>query len=426
MVLRGHFRWRSTPDPSPCWIERAVFGMTPVRRGRIFSSDSSNLARESSIKGCMQRTWLSLILPALLLSCTSAQKAELNFRDLKTPGGFHVSEFAKVDSPRMLAFSAAGTLVVTDTPSGEVVALPDPKHTGKAERVVKVLEGLNEPHGIAFHEGKLYVAENDKLRYWDWDEGSLKATNPKLVAKLPAGGGHSTRSIVIHNGKLYVSAGSTCNVCVEKDPRRAAVTEVHLDGSSERVFATGLRNAVGVAVNAKTNSVWATVNGRDMLGDDLPPEVIVDLGQTGGDFGWPYCYGKQVPDREFTKAGDDRCKKTIPPKVEMQAHSAPLGLTFYDGKMFPEEYRGNIFVAFHGSWNRSVPTGYKIVRVKLDAKGQPVGGAEDFITGWLELGTGGQKSKWMGRPAGVATAPDGSLYITDDGAGEVYRVTWGK
>ena len=281
----------------------------------------------------------------------------------------------------MLAFSAAGTLVVTDTPSGEVVALPDAKHTGKAERVVKVLEGLNEPHGIAFHEGKLYVAENDKLRYWDWDEGSLKATNPKLVAKLPAGGGHSTRSIVIHNGKLYVSAGSTCNVCVEKDPRRAAVTEFHLDGSSERVFATGLRNAVGVAVNAKTNSVWATVNGRDMLGDDLPPEVIVDLGQTGGDFGWPYCYGSQIPDREFTKAGDDRCKKTIPPKVEMQAHSAPLGLTFYDGKMFPEEYRGNIFVAFHGSWNRSVPTGYKVVRVKLDAKGQPVGGAEDFITG---------------------------------------------
>ena len=326
----------------------------------------------------------------------------------------------------MLAFSAAGTLVVTDTPSGEVVALPDPKHTGKAERVVKVLEGLNEPHGIAFHEGKLYVAENDKLRYWDWDEGSFKATNPKLVAKLPAGGGHSTRSIVIHNGKLYVSAGSTCNVCVEKDPRRAAVTEFNLDGSGEKVFATGLRNAVGVAVNPKTNSVWATVNGRDMLGDDLPPEVIVDLGHTGGDFGWPYCYGNQVPDREFTKAGDERCKKTIPPKVEMQAHSAPLGMTFYDGKMFPEEYRGNIFVAFHGSWNRSVPTGYKVVRVKLDAKGQPVGGAEDFITGWLELGTNGQKSKWMGRPAGVATGPDGSLYITDDGAGEVYRVTWGK
>src|SRR5678815_524929 len=199
-----------------------------------FSGNSSIPSAASSIKKNMQRTWLSLTLPLLLLSCTSAQKAELNFRDLKTPGGFHVSEFAKVDSPRMLAFSAAGTLVVTDTPSGEVVALPDPKHTGKAERVVKVLEGLNEPHGIAFHEGKLYVAENDKLRYWDWDEGSLKATNPKLVAKLPAGGGHSTRSIVIHNGKLYVSAGSTCNVCVEKDPRRAAVMEFNLDGSGEK------------------------------------------------------------------------------------------------------------------------------------------------------------------------------------------------
>jgi glucose/arabinose dehydrogenase len=374
----------------------------------------------------MRRTSFSFVLAALLVSCSTAQKTNLNFANLQSPEGFRITEFAKVDAPRMLVFSPGGTLVVSDAASGEVIALPDPSHNGKAARNVTVLEGLNEPHGLAFHEGKLYVAENDKVRRWDWDDANLKATDPRKLADLPAGGGHSTRSIVIHNGKMYVSAGSTCNVCFEKDPRRAAVTEYNLDGTGQRIFATGLRNAVGVAVNPRTKTVWATVNGRDMLGDDLPPEVIVDLGQNGGDFGWPYCYGNQVPDREFVKPGDDRCKKTVPPKVEMQAHSAPLGLTFYEGKMFPEEYRGNIFVAFHGSWNRSAPTGYKVVRVKLDAQGQPIGGAEDFLTGWLQPAANGHKAKWMGRPAGVAVGPDGSLYVSDDGAGEIYRVTWGK
>lgn len=374
----------------------------------------------------MQRTWLSFLLPLVLLSCTNAQRTTLNFKDLTAPAGFHISEFAKVDAPRMLVFSPGGVLLVSDSASGEVLALPDPKKTGKADRSVTLLAGLNEPHGIAFHQGQLYVAENDKVRRYDWDETNLKATNPRQLIDLPKGGGHSTRSIVIHGGKMYVSVGSTCNVCIEKDPRRAAVLESNLDGTGQKVFAKGLRNAVGIAVNPTTDTVWATVNGRDWLGDDLPPEVIVDLGKNGGDFGWPYCYGKQVPDREFTKPGDDRCAKTIPPKVEMQAHSAPLGLAFYTGSMFPEEYRGNIFVAFHGSWNRKQPTGYKVVRVKLDAQGQPAGGAEDFITGWLQIPGDGKKSKWMGRPAGVAVGPDGSLYITDDGAGEIYRVTWGK
>ena len=391
-----------------------------------YSINESIPSRPCSIQSRMRRTWLSFLFTAVLISCSTAQKTNLNFNNLHAPEGFHITEFAKVDAPRMLAFSPGGTLVVSDAASGEVIALPDPTHTGKAARNVKVLDGLNEPHGIAFHEGKLYVAENNQVRAWDWDDANLKAANPKHLADLPRGGGHSTRSIVINNGKMYVSAGSSCNVCIEKDPRRASVMEFNLDGSGQRIFGKGLRNAVGLAINPKTNTVWADINGRDMLGDDLPPEVIVDLGQSGGDVGWPFCYGNQVPDREFTKPGDDRCKKTIPPKVEMQAHSAPLGMTFYQGTMFPEEYRGNIFVAFHGSWNRSVPTGYKVVRVKLDAQGQPVGGAQDFITGWLQPAADGRKPKWMGRPAGVAFGPDGALYVSDDGAGEIYRVTWSK
>jgi len=355
-----------------------------------------------------------------------AEKSRFDLARLKAPPGFHLSVFAEeVDGARMMAFSPGGVLLVSESGEGKVVALPDPKHAGKAERTVNVLSGLNEPHGLAFYEGKLYVAENDKVRRYDWDEANLRASNPKPLADLPGSGGHSTRSLAFHGSKIYVASGSSCNVCIEKDPRRAAVVEFNPDGSGQKVFAKGLRNVVGVAVNPKTDTVWATVNGRDMLGDDLPPEVIVDLGKDGGDFGWPYCYGDRVPDSKFTKPGDNRCKSVIGPKVQIQAHSAPLGLAFYDGSEFPAEYRNNIFVAFHGSWNRSVPTGYKVVRVKLDDKGQAQGGAEDFITGWLAPGET-KKGRWMGRPVGIVFGSDGAMYVSDDAAGVIYRVTYAK
>ena len=307
---------------------------------------------------------LALLVPTDL---AHAEKTGFDLEQLKAPPGFHISVFADhVDGARMLVFTPGGVLLVSESGAGKVVAVPDSKHAGKAEPTVTVLDGLNEPHGLAFDEGKLYVAENDKVRRYDWDEANLRASNPKTLADLPTGGGHSTRSIVFHSGKMYLSAGSSCNVCIEKDPRRATVMQFNPDGSGQKIFAKGLRNAVGLAVNPKTDTVWVTVNGRDWLGDDLPPETIYDLGKDGGDAGWPYCYGDRVPDSNFTKPGDDRCQKVIEPKVQMQAHSAPLGLAFYEGSAFPAEYRNNIFVAFHGSWNRSVPTGYKVVRIKLD------------------------------------------------------------
>jgi glucose/arabinose dehydrogenase len=355
-----------------------------------------------------------------------AEKTRFDLAQLKAPGGFHISVFARdIDGARMMVFSPGGVLVVSEIGEGKVVALPDPQHSGTAAKTTTVLEGLNEPHGLAFYEGKLYVAENDKLRRYDWDEANLRASNPKTLTDLSGPGGHSSRTIVMHGGKMYVSAGSSCNVCIEKDPRRAAVTEYNLDGTGQKIFAKGLRNAVGLAINPKTDTVWATVNGRDNLGDDVPPEIIVDLGKSGGDFGWPYCYGDHVPDPNFTKPGDNRCQSVIGPKVQMQAHSAPLGLAFYEGSQFPAEYQNNIFVAFHGSWNRSIPTGYKVVRVKLDDKGQPVGGAQDFITGWLAPGET-RKGRWMGRPVGVVFGSDGAMYISDDSAGVIYRVTYAK
>ena len=366
------------------------------------------------------------VLLALALSLSAhAEKTAFDLNRIKLPTGFHIGVFAEVDGARMMAFSPGGTLVATASGEDKVVALPDPRHTGKAERLVTVLDGLREPHGIAFYKGQLYIAEHDKVLRYDWDEASLRASHPTTLTDLPTGGGHSTRTLLFHGDKMYVSAGSSCNVCIEKDPRRAAVAEYNPDGSGQRIFAKGLRNAVGMAVNPKTDTVWVTVNGRDWLGDDLPPEVVIDLGQNGGDGGWPYCYGDRVPDPNFTKPGDDRCQSVIPPRVQMQAHSAPLGLAFYDGKMFPPEYRNNVFIAFHGSWNRSVPTGYKVVRVKLDDKGQPVGGAEDFITGWLAPAET-KRGRWIGRPVGIVFGSDGAMYVSDDGGGMVYRVTWAK
>ncbi len=378
----------------------------------------------------MKRSFLSTSLAYLLLllfpSLGRAEKTRFDLNQLKLPDGFHIAVFAdNVDGARMLTFTPGGVLLVSESGEGKVVALPDPGHTGKASRTVEVLSGLNEPHGVAFYEGKLYVAENDKVRRYDWEEANLRATNPKTLADLPTGGGHSTRTLLFHGGKMYVSAGSSCNACIEKDPRRATVMEFNPDGTGQKIFAKGLRNAVGLAVNPKTDTVWVTVNGRDMLGDDIPPETIYDLGKGGVDAGWPYCYGDRIPDSNFTKAGDNRCQSVIEPKVQMQAHSAPLGLAFYEGKMFPADYRNNIYVAFHGSWNRSVPTGYKVVRVKLDDKGQPVGGAQDFITGWLARGET-KKDRWMGRPVGIVFGADGSMYLSDDSGGTVYRITYGK
>ncbi len=232
---------------------------------------------------CKRSRLSALLLQLFFLAAIAvhAEQTPFDLSQLKAPAGFHISVFAEVDGPRMMIFTPGGVLLVSESGEGKVVALPDSKSSGKTERSVTVLNGLNEPHGLAFYEGKLYVAENDKVQRYDWDEATLRATNPKKLTDLPTGGGHSTRTVLFHSGKMYVSAGSSCNVCIEKDPRRAAVMEFNPDGSGQRIFAKGLRNAVGLAVNPKTDTVWVTVNGRDWLGDDLPPETIYDLGKDG-------------------------------------------------------------------------------------------------------------------------------------------------
>ena len=353
----------------------------------------------------------------------SAQELDLN--RLHAPAGFHVELFAKVPKARMMAFSPGGVLLVTATSEGAVYALPDPRHTGKPERMVTVAQDLDAPHGVAFYQGKLYIADTDEVLRFDWDEANLKATNPQSVTKLSRGGEHFTRTVLFHDGKMYVAAGSDCNVCKEEDPHRAAVTEYTTDGREVRIFASGLRNAVGLAANPVTNTIWADDNGRDWLGDNLPPEEVNDLDHGGGNFGWPYCYGNKLPNPEFKAEGEKVCPATVAPKVEMQAHMAPLGMAFYTGSMFPAEYKNGLFVALHGSWNRSVLSGYKVDFIPFGANGEPSGPARDFLTGFIRPGEAKNGAR-MGRPAGVTVGPDGALYVSDDTGGAIYRITYGK
>lgn len=343
------------------------------------------------------------------------------------PAGFKVEVFVEgLERARFMVFGADGVLYVSSIRAGTVLALPDRNQDGKADEVITFAEGLRQPHGLAWRqvhrrdagatEAWLYVGETHQVVRLRDTNGDLKAdAREVVVASLPAGQMHYTRTIGFGpDGGLYVSVGSSCNVC-EDEARRAAILRFNADGSGGEVYARGLRNAVGFTWRPGTNEMWATDNGRDWLGDDLPPEEL-DLIVKGGDYGWPYCYGNRIPDPEYNNPA--RCRSTQPATFEMQAHSAPLGLAFYEGQMFPPDYRGDCFIAFHGSWNRSVPTGYKVVRVRF-RDDRPVG-VEDFIDVWYRDG------KVSGRPVDVVVGPEGALYISDDRGGRIYRVTHEK
>jgi glucose/arabinose dehydrogenase len=280
-----------------------------------------------------------------------------------------------------------------------------------------VVTGLSQPHGLAFHKGALYVAATDGVVRVALAADGRATGAPVYVNHYDGGGGHWTRTIVFGaDSAMYVAVGSTCNLCVERSTDRAAVLRFNEDGSGKRVFSSGLRNAVGLAVEPQTGALWASQNERDNLSpnhQDLPPEEINIL-TDGGDYGWPYCFGDRVPSPEYNDAS--RCAATIPPAAKLQAHSAPLGMAFLArASLLPAEYRGDLLVAYHGSWNRDTPTGAKVVRVRVSG-GKPVA-VEDFVTGWQRA----NGSRW-GRPVDVAVAADGSVLISDDAAGAIYRL----
>jgi glucose/arabinose dehydrogenase len=340
---------------------------------------------------------------------------------LTVPSGFKVDYFARdVKGVRFMALGPDGAVYASQPGANQVVRILDVNGDGVADSVVPAVTGLDRPHGLAFHNGYLYIANTGSVVRVKLGPDGRAAGAPEQLNSYDAGGGHWTRSIAFGaDGAMYVSSGSTCNLCVEKDSTRATVMRFDENGKNGRIFARGLRNAVGLAINPSTKELWVSVNERDNLKpehENLPPEKL-HVVKDGGDYGWPYCYslqGKAVPNPEYGDAA--RCASTIPASLEMQAHSAPLGIAFLDkATSFPNDYRQDLLVAFHGSWNRSTPTGAKVVRVRVQ-NGKPVS-YEDFVSGWQTA----DGNRW-GRPVDVLVYKDGSVLISDDRGGAIFRV----
>jgi glucose/arabinose dehydrogenase len=357
-------------------------------------------------------------LPLVIPNDTTGRVAALDGK-LSVPAGFKVEQFAGgLSGVRFMALSPDGVVYASQPSLGRVVRLPDANHDGRADSIQVVVTGLQEPHGLAFHKGVLWVANTDGVVRVPLGANGVASGAATYVNHYSYGSGHSTRTIVFGaDSAMYVSVGSSCNLCVEESTDRAAVLRFNEDGSGKRVFSSGLRNAVGLAVNPTTGALWVTQNERDNLTpnhENLPPEEINIL-RDGADYGWPYCYGNKIPNPEYNDAA--RCAPTVAPALELQAHSAPLGLTFLArATSFPADYRGDLLVAYHGSWNRDTPTGAKVVRIHVSG-GVPTS-AEDFITGWQQA----DGRRW-GRPADVMVAADGSVLVSDDTYGAIYRVT---
>jgi glucose/arabinose dehydrogenase len=333
------------------------------------------------------------------------------------PSGFAISLVAAgLDAPRFMAFDPAGNLIVGSN-SGSVYRLNG--SNGSINPVpappTPLLSGLRAPHSVAFNDGYLYVAETDRIRRFPYSPGAALGSPETVVGDLPLVGEHFTRTVVFGaDGKMYVGVGSSCNICVEDDPRRAAISQYNADGSGWVRFAWGARNAVGLATQPSTGLLWATVNERDYQGNEIPPDLVTIVRQ-GDNFGWPDC----LPPNATPQDPGDNCTGITPPTVGIQAHAAPLGLAFYTGAQFPSDYQGDLFVVEHGSWNRDPPAPPKIVRVHFE-NGQPTS-VRDFATGWQ---TDNKPTRW-GRPVGIVVAPDGSLIVSDDQAGYIYRISYG-
>ena len=351
--------------------------------------------------------------------------------------GFTVTLFAdKLSSPRWLYVLPNGDVLAAesmgepDRSPNKVTLLRDADHDGRAEVQTALVEGVRQPFGLLLRGDQLYVANTNALVRFPYHAGETKITAPATkVLDLPAGGynNHWTRNIVASadGAKLFVSVGSGTNVDEEKedqkDARRAAVLEANPDGTGMRVLASGLRNPVGLAIHPETKALWAVVNERDMLGDDLVPDYLTSV-KEGAFYGWPFSYFGSIEDPRKKGERPDLVAKAIPPDFSLGAHVAPLGLAFYTGDSFPARYRNGAFVTLHGSWNRSRFAGYKVVFVPF-AQGQPSAPAEDFLTGFIQ---DENASTVHGRPVGLAILQDGSLLVADDGGNCVWRVSAAK
>lgn len=360
--------------------------------------------------------WIFLVLSILSpLVCAT----DLPLNQLKLPEGFSATVYAAVPNARSLTLGDNGVVFVGSRDAGKIYALLPNKNKTAAQEVIMLADNLNIPNGVAYHQGSLYVAETHRiLRYKDIMQ-HLKHPNAVavIVNNLPKQDEHDWRYLRVGpDNKLYFSIGAPCNVCLRDDPRFATIMRANLDGTQVEIYAKGVRNSLGLAWHPTTHELWFTENGRDWLGDDVPPDELNLAPQSGLDFGFPYYFGNNIPDPQFGKLRS--AKGLTMPALNLPAHVAPLGMIFYTGKQFPKAYQQQIIIAEHGSWNRSRKVGYRLTLVKLaDNK---VISYEPFVTGWL------QGQTFWGRPVDLLVMPDGALLVSDDYAGLVYRISYGN
>jgi glucose/arabinose dehydrogenase len=340
--------------------------------------------------------------------------------DLKVPDGFKISVFASdVINGRLMAVSPDGVLYVARQSKGDVVALPDRNKDGKADQMDIVASGLTRPHSVAFNKGYLYIATNPSILRMKYANGKVEGAPEKFVDLPVSTTSHWTRTIGFgKDGKLYVSIGSSCNLCEEEDPRRTTIMVYNADGSGGRPFAKGMRNAIGFDWDPRTGVLWADDMGQDKLGEEKPADEINRI-EDGKNYGWPYYIENNEPNPDLKDAkGSLAAAQATPPAFLLPPHSSPIDVRFYTGNKFPSAYRGALFIALHGSApaNRKERTGYKVARVLI--KDGKVTGLEDFVTGFLK------DNQVLGRPAGMITGADGAFYISDDNKGFIYRVTY--
>ena len=362
---------------------------------------------------------ISLLCLPSLSSCAPARGRQgVHLNEIQLPVGFQIDIYAdKVENARSMAMGEKGTLFVSTRKAGKVYAIVDGNRDNKADQIFTLAKGLNMPNGVAFRDGSLYVAEVSRILRFDNIERRLK--NPPKPAIIrddfPTDRQHGWKFISFGpDGNLYIPVGAPCNICRRGDERYASIMRMRPDGKGLEIFAHGVRNTVGFDWHPATKELWFTDNGRDWLGDDQPPDELNRAPDKGLHFGFPYCHGGTIPDPEY--GSQRRCNEFVPPAMQLGPHVAALGMRFYTGALFPPEYRNQIFIAEHGSWNRSVPIGYRITLVKLE--GNRAVHYEVFAEGWLKNG------RAWGRPVDVLVMPDGALLVSDDRAGVIYRISY--
>jgi glucose/arabinose dehydrogenase len=377
----------------------------------------------------MYKVLLPGICAAVVATAAVQSPPALPLNQIKLPPGFTIDLYASgVENARQMVLGDKGTLFVGSRNAKKVYAIVDRDRDQKADQVLTVASGLNDPIGVAFRDGALYVAEVSRITRYDAIESKLENPPPAIVVNkdLPTESHHGQKFIRFGpDGLLYVPVGAPCNVCERTDdPRFATILRMKPDGTGTEIFASGVRNTVGFDWHPQTRELWFTDNGRDLMGDDIPPDELNRAPKKGLAFGFPYCHAGDVKDPEF--GGRHACSEFQPPARKLDPHGAAIGMRFYTGRMFPAEYRNQIFIAEHGSWNRTVPIGYRVMLAKLN--GNDVTSFTPFAEGWLQ-GTGTTRGnttngQTWGRPADVLVMPDGALLVSDDMAGVIYRISY--